>query len=539
MTTLVKWVTPLAALAIVGALAVPVQAQDGDLKGELLKAVENGAKSAGDEIGKLLNEKGKSFVDEILKVVERRTGERIAKLEPEIKDRDKRIGELEAKVKELTAKPTPPTPPVAAPAKPSNTFLGVGHIDVPPELRTKHKIEGGALLTQVLEESPAAAAGLTLNDIIVEIQGTPVNSANLSSVVAGLKVDQEVNITYLRDGNRATKAVKLADREKYFAARAAKSQPAPAKKEPVVLGVLVQEKDGGLVVESVEDGFTGSTAGLKAGDKITHLNGKELKTLEDVQGELKKLVDGDKLVIAFSRGEEKVTVSVLGAHGKGGAKVLASESVKPKPKEEPKPAEKKPGFLGVSVVEDAHGVVVDDVVADTAAAAAGLKKGDLVRKVNGKEIADVDALKGLLGGIKAGDKVSLELLREGKPVEVKDLELKASGEKVSKAEQVAAAPKKEEPKPPAPKAKQKGYLGILATQTVTNQIVVKSVNPGGAGEKAELKVGDVILKINDKPVASFDDLTSVLAPLFAGDSIQLRIKRGNEEKDVKVTLGEV
>lgn len=537
MTTLARSVFLPAVWVLAASLALPAQGQDAELKNELLKLAEGGASRAGEQVGKLLGDSVKSFVDEVMKIVDKRVGDRIAKLEADLKARDTRIGELEAKLKELASRTTPapaPAPQPAAPTvQPSNTFLGVGHIDVPAELRAKHKLEGGALVTQVLDASPAAAAGLAVNDIVIDIHGAPVSSANLSAAVAGLKADQEVNITYLRDGNRVTKAVKLGDREKYFAAQAARSQPAPAKKDPVVLGVQVEERDGGLFVDVVEEGFTGAIAGLKVGDKVTHLNGKEVKSIPDVQAELKKLLDGDKLVLTYSRGEEKTTVSVLGASGKGAAKVLASETARPKPKEEPKPADKKPGFLGVAVVEDASGVVVDSIVADTAAAAAGLKKGDLVKKLNGKEVGGVESLKTLLASVKAGDKIGLEIVREGKSVEVKDLEVKAEGEKV--------AVKKEEEKkePAAPKPKQRGFLGIYATQTVTNQVLVKSVNPGGAGEKAELKVGDIILKINDKPVASFDDLISVLNPLFAGDSVMLRIKRGNEEKDVKLTLGEV
>jgi S1-C subfamily serine protease len=142
-------------------------------------------------------------------------------------------------------------------------------------------------------------------------------------------------------------------------------------------------------------------------------------------------------------------------------------------------------------------------------------------------------LKGALEKLSAGDKVAIELAREGKAVELKDVELKAQGEKVA----AAAAPAKPEP-PAPPKAKQKGVLGIVATQTLENQIIVRTVSAGGAAEKAELKVGDVILKVNDKAVANFDELAKILQPLFAGDKVTLRVRRGSDEKDIQVTLGE-
>ena len=69
-------------------------------------------------------------------------------------------------------------------------------------------------------------------------------------------------------------------------------------------------------------------------------------------------------------------------------------------------------------------------------------------------------------------------------------------------------------------------------------MVITKVIPGAAAEKAGIKAGDLVLKLGDKEVASLKDLQDVLGPLHAGESINLKIRRGDEEKDVKVTLGE-
>jgi S1-C subfamily serine protease len=83
-----------------------------------------------------------------------------------------------------------------------------------------------------------------------------------------------------------------------------------------------------------------------------------------------------------------------------------------------------------------------------------------------------------------------------------------------------------------------GRLGVTATQTPDNTIVVKAVAPGGAAEKGGLKAGDVILRAGDKDVRTFDDLAAVLEKLSAGDALNLKIKRGTEEKDIVITLAE-
>ena len=254
------------------------------------------------------------------------------------------------------------------------------------------------------------------------------------------------------------------------------------------------------------------------------------------------------------RGDETIKVDVVGSHGKDGAKLLARNAEK---KEAPKEAkketaekspeknveksgEKKPGLLGIAVVPDAGGVKVESIQADTAAAVAGVQKGDVLKKLNGQDVSDVGQLKELLSKLSAGDKVSLVLGRGDQSVEVKEIALGAKGEKVAtlaKPEPPKQAPKQPEAKP-AEKPKKAGRLGILARQTEDNKVIVKTVNSKSAAEKAGLKPEDIILKFNDKPIQSLDDLSAVLQSLFAGNTITLHVKRGGEEKDIEVTLGE-
>ena len=68
--------------------------------------------------------------------------------------------------------------------------------------------------------------------------------------------------------------------------------------------------------------------------------------------------------------------------------------------------------------------------------------------------------------------------------------------------------------------------------------MITRVLPGAAAEKAGIKAGDLILKFGDSKVSSLKDLQGALGPLHAGNSITVRIRRGDEEKDMKVTLGE-
>jgi S1-C subfamily serine protease len=385
--------------------------------------------------------------------------------------------------------------------------------------------------------------------VVVALAGKEVSSAEVSSRMGGLRPGQKIGIVYLRDGNKISKETTLVNREEFLARRVAPKPPPPPEKKPVVLGIHIEERDAGIFVTETEAGFTGSVAGIETGDKLLEINGKQLKVLEDVVAELKKVKAGDELTIKYARGEKTVTAKVVGAHGNKGAKLISKEvkapverAPKPKPKPQPPPkvAAEKRGFLGIAVVPASEGVLVEAVVPDSAAAAAGIQKGDVVKELEGQAIKSVDQLKEVLSKKSAGDKIRLVLVRDGETVKKGNVTLGAPGEKVP-APPAPPKPSKEKPKPdkppPKPAKKEPGKLGILASQPGDNLVRVKKVFVGGPAEKAGLKPGDVIVKANGKDIRTLDDLGAVLQGLFAGDELSLLVKRGEQQTELKVKLG--
>jgi len=390
-----------------------------------------------------------------------------------------------------------------------------------------------------MEGSPAAGAGIQTGDVIVSLNGMEVTSETLQQVVKSFKPDQEVNVTFFRDGAKVTKATKLGDTSKFDPATA--KPKAEEKKEPAKLGLEIEEREGAIFITDVEAGMTGAAAGAMKGDKLTQLNGKEMKSIEDVQGELKKTLDGDKLTIQFVRSSEKedvtYTASVNAAKGKDTAKLIARDEKKVEKK-----VEKKKGFLGVSVVPDAQGVLVQGVEADTAAAAFGIQKGDIIKKVGTQDIGDVDALKNALSKVSAGDKITIQVARAGQTVDLKDIVVGGEGENLASdpaatTEKPKEAEKPKEPEKPADAPKKRGLLRFTAVDdAASGKIVVTLVNKGGPAEKAGLMKDDVIVRLNDKAIRNTEDLAAMLQTFFAGDTVTIRVVRGGAEKDVKLTL---
>ncbi len=91
------------------------------------------------------------------------------------------------------------------------------------------------------------------------------------------------------------------------------------------------------------------------------------------------------------------------------------------------------------------------------------------------------------------------------------------------------------------------YLGVTAA-TVTQQdatstsgvagALVRSVVPGGPADRAQIKDGDVITKINDRTVTSVDDLVAATRLHRTGDVVQVSYSRGGTSRTVPVTLQE-
>jgi serine protease Do len=78
-------------------------------------------------------------------------------------------------------------------------------------------------------------------------------------------------------------------------------------------------------------------------------------------------------------------------------------------------------------------------------------------------------------------------------------------------------------------------LGIKSTEGA----LVRSVSPGGAAAKAGMKVGDVIVGYNGKPVKKNDDLVAMVMATKPGTTVPLRVLRNRAEQTLSVTIDEL
>jgi serine protease Do len=180
------------------------------------------------------------------------------------------------------------------------------------------------------------------------------------------------------------------------------------------------------------------------------------------------------------------------------------------------------GYLGVNIqnvtpalldsfnLKDRGGALVAEVVPDGPAARAGIKDGDVITSVNGQTVADGNNLALTVSGEAPGTKLSLEVVRDGKPIQIDATTSERPGAGAD-PEALAAGD-------------DQGVLNGVTVDDLNGDVrqqfnlpghlhgaIVTNVEPDSAAARAGISAGDVILEINRHSVASAQDAVNLSA----------------------------
>jgi serine protease Do len=160
----------------------------------------------------------------------------------------------------------------------------------------------GAEVNSVEEGSPAARAGLQVGDVVVALDGRPIeNATELTSQLAQRKPGDRVRLTVVRNGQRRDITAELAEFERSrdrTTARPAPDSPAArlgfdvATLTPQLAQRLGIEANRGVAITTVVPYSTAAMAGFRAGQIILSINGQEVKTPSDVERIASRLAAG-------------------------------------------------------------------------------------------------------------------------------------------------------------------------------------------------------------------------------------------------------
>jgi S1-C subfamily serine protease len=91
--------------------------------------------------------------------------------------------------------------------------------------------------------------------------------------------------------------------------------PAAAPETRGFLGIELADKEGVVTIQKVLGKSPAALGGLKAGDRIQEINGKEVKASADVQQLAARVLAGQSLRFTIKRGEEKIDLNITAGEG--------------------------------------------------------------------------------------------------------------------------------------------------------------------------------------------------------------------------------
>jgi serine protease Do len=159
----------------------------------------------------------------------------------------------------------------------------------------------GALVGQVIDDGPAAKAGIKTGDVILSVDGKTVErSSQLPSVVSAIKPGTSAKVEVWRDRSSKIINVRVDEFPEETQKVANRNIPEPAAKADK-LGLSVRplgaderknaETEGYLLVEDVDG--PAAKAGVRPGDVIIGVNGKSVKSIAELRNATS---DGSKTV---------------------------------------------------------------------------------------------------------------------------------------------------------------------------------------------------------------------------------------------------
>ena len=236
------------------------------------------------------------------------------------------------------------------------------------------------------------------------------------------------------------------------------------------------------------------------------------------------------------------------------------------------------GWLGIGVGMNEDGKIeIGNVDPESPAALAKLREGDIILKLDGKGLTSPDMLGAEIRKRKPGQDVTLNIEREGKPADVK-VKLGEYSQDEAKREMelrfpaifppmAPEAPGKAQPgvpgqpqpskglasqkpaPPPAYSFETRKFIGVFCNELNPELaayfgikegtgIIIAKLTDGGPAQKANLKIGDVIVRVDGKRVESVNDLIDLIQDKKKGDKVKVEFIRDKKTMTQDVTVEE-
>ena len=165
--------------------------------------------------------------------------------------------------------------------------------------------------------------------------------------------------------------------------------------------------------------------------------------------------------------------------------------------------------------DETQGVVVSSVAPDSAAEKAGIQVGDVIVGLNGRAVSNLNELRNRLGMMPVGERVRVELLREGRRQTVTATISKLAATEIASGTLHSGL-------------EGASFSNIPETSPLSGRVqgaMIVQVEEGSTAMRNGLRAGDVVTSVNRRPITSVEDLRRLASP--GQQQLLLNVRRGN------------
>jgi serine protease Do len=205
-------------------------------------------------------------------------------------------------------------------------WLGVSIQDINQELAKQFGVKNtdGALVSEIVPDSPASQAKLMSGDIITKFDGKVIeNTSTLRNIVAATPIGKTVQLEVLRDKKTVTISVKITEQPKDIAEAGTEGSVTGEGKDNALAGLEVRnltpeiarqlglsDPTVGVVITELDPSSAAAEADLNRGDVILEINRMRIKTVQDFKKASASLGKKDSALLFINRRGNKVFVVI-------------------------------------------------------------------------------------------------------------------------------------------------------------------------------------------------------------------------------------
>jgi serine protease Do len=208
-------------------------------------------------------------------------------------------------------------------------YLGISVSDLTPDLARGFGVPAsskGAVVQNVLPDSPAAKAGVQAGDVVTGVNGKAVEgSSQLTRAVSSIRPGGKVTLSLVRKGQKRELAATVAqrpDEDRIASGTEPDDQGDRSARRDEKLGIRVQplgpelarelhvQGDSGVVVVAVTEDGPADKAGIRRGDLILEVSLEPVSSVDELAAAVKKLKPGEVVNLRVRRGNQAVFLPV-------------------------------------------------------------------------------------------------------------------------------------------------------------------------------------------------------------------------------------